>query len=87
MLHVSDNATENEFLSLVLSLRACNRDCCAKFVDILGLRTIFPLLMKTPSRKHRRGVSAEEHEEHTVGIVASLLKNCREPHKQRVLAK
>ena len=51
------------------------RDNCVKFVDILGLRTLFPLFMKTPSRNKRAGVSSEEHEERTVSIMASLLKN------------
>merc|ERR1719259_12956 len=50
-------------------------DNCIKFVDILGLRTLFPLFMKTPSRNKRAGVSSEEHEERTVSILASLLKN------------
>jgi beta-catenin-like protein 1 len=38
------------------------KDNCSKFVDILGLRIIFPLFMKTPSRSKRRTLSAEEHE-------------------------
>lgn len=36
-------------------------DNCQKFVDILGLRTIFPLFMKTPS-KGRAGPSPAELE-------------------------
>jgi len=47
---------------------------CIKFIDILGLRTIFPLFMKTPSRS-KRGISAEEHEEFVISILASLFKN------------
>jgi len=62
------------------------RDNCHKFIDILGLRTIFPLFMKTP-KKNKRTVSAEEHEEHVISIVASLMKNCRGPQRQRMLAK
>jgi len=50
-------------------------DNCIKFVDILGLRTLFPLFMKTPKRSKRGGTSAEEHEEHTISILASLFKN------------
>lgn len=50
-------------------------DNCIKFVDILGLRTLFPLFMKTPKRSKRAGVSAEEHEEHVISIMASLFKN------------
>ena len=38
------------------------KDNCAKFVDILGLRTIFPLFMKTPKKQKRKGMSAEEYE-------------------------
>ena len=63
------------------------RDNCAKFVDILGLRTIFPLFMKTPKRSKRKGVSAEEHEEHAISIVASLMKNCRSAQRTRLLNK
>ena len=62
-------------------------DCCNKFVEILGLRTIFPLFMKTPKRHKRKGVSVEEHEEHVISIVASLLKNCRNQQRSRLLAK
>lgn len=63
------------------------KDNCSKFIDILGLRTIFPLFMKTPGRAKRKGVSAEEHEEHAVSIVASLTKNTRGQQRQRLLAK
>lgn len=63
------------------------KDNCVKFVDVLGLRTIFPLFMKTPKKQKRKGVSIEQHEEHVVSIVASLLKNCKGPQKQRILTK
>jgi beta-catenin-like protein 1 len=63
------------------------KDNCAKFVDILGLRTIFPLFMKTPKRSKRKGVSAEEHEEHVIAIVASLMKNCKGAQRQRLVSK
>ena len=38
------------------------KDNCNKFVDILGLRTIFPLFMKTPKKNRKKIVTAEEHE-------------------------
>lgn len=38
------------------------KENCAKFVEILGLRTIFPLFMKTPKKTKRKGMSAEEFE-------------------------
>ena len=67
-------------------------DNCIKFVDILGLRTLFPLFMKTPSRTKRAGVSSEEHEERTVSILATLLKNVTSANnaakqRERILVK
>lgn len=41
---------------------ADGKDNCSKFVDILGLRTIFPLFMKTPTKNRKKIVTAEEHE-------------------------
>ncbi|KAJ7332273.1 hypothetical protein JRQ81_014453 [Phrynocephalus forsythii] len=38
-------------------------DNCHKFVDILGLRTIFPLFMKSPKKIKKVGTSEKEHEE------------------------
>ncbi|XP_040580272.1 beta-catenin-like protein 1 [Lepeophtheirus salmonis] len=64
------------------------KDCCNKLVDVLGLRTIFPLFMKTPKKSKRKGVTADEHEERTVSIVSSLLRNIRTgTQRQRLLAK
>ena len=63
------------------------RDNCAKFIDVLGLRTIFPLFMKTPKKQKRQGVTVDEHEEHVVSIIGSLLKNCRGSQRQRLVAK
>lgn len=60
---------------------------CDKFADILGLRTLFPLFMKTPSKHKRKGHTAEEHEEHVTGIVCSLLRYCSPAQRQRVLSK
>ena len=37
-------------------------DNCHKFVDILGLRSIFPLFMKTPKRHRRVGTNIDEME-------------------------
>jgi len=57
---------------------------CRKFVEILGLRTIFPLFMKTPSRGRRAGVTAEEHEEHVINILASLFRNNKAGNDENV---
>lgn len=37
-------------------------DNCHKFVDILGLRTVFPLFMKTPKKMKKTGTSEKDHE-------------------------
>ncbi|CAH1183171.1 unnamed protein product [Phaedon cochleariae] len=63
------------------------KDNCNKFVDILGLRTIFPLFMKTPKRNRRKVLSTEEHEEHVSSIIASMLRNCRGSQRQRLVSK
>ncbi|XP_075756909.1 beta-catenin-like protein 1 isoform X2 [Pelodiscus sinensis] len=39
-------------------------DNCHKFVDILGLRTIFPLFMKSPKKIKKVGTTEKEHEGH-----------------------
>jgi len=43
--------------------------------------------MKTPKRQKRKGVTIEEHEEHVISILASLLKNCEATQRQRILSK
>ena len=37
-------------------------DSAVKLLDILGLRTIFPLFMKTPKKSKLKGLLAEEFE-------------------------
>ena len=46
------------------------RENCQKLVDILGLRTIFPLFMKTPKKHKTRLLSSEEYEEHLCSIIS-----------------
>ena len=62
-------------------------DNCSKFVDILGLRTLFPLFMKPPKKHKKVGMSTKDHEEHAVSIIASMLHNLRGSQRQRLLAK
>uniref|UniRef100_A0A1E1XAD6 Beta-catenin-like protein 1 N-terminal domain-containing protein n=1 Tax=Amblyomma aureolatum TaxID=187763 RepID=A0A1E1XAD6_9ACAR len=62
-------------------------DNCNKFVDILGLRTVFPLFMQTPRKYKKKGASPEEHEEHVCSVIASMLKNCKPTQRQRLLNK
>lgn len=63
------------------------KDNCNKFVDILGLRTIFPLFMKTPKKNRKKIITVEEHEEHVLSIICSMMKNCKGPQRQRLLSK
>ncbi|KAG2464467.1 CTBL1 protein, partial [Polypterus senegalus] len=62
-------------------------DNCHKFVDILGLRTIFPLFMKTPKKMKKAGISDKEHEEHVCSIIASMLRNLKGQQRTRLLSK
>uniref|UniRef100_A0A7N6A316 Beta-catenin-like protein 1 N-terminal domain-containing protein n=1 Tax=Anabas testudineus TaxID=64144 RepID=A0A7N6A316_ANATE len=62
-------------------------DNCHKFVDILGLRTIFPLFMKTPKKMKKTGASEKEHEEHVCSIIASMLRNLKSQQRTRLLNK
>ncbi|KAF6727999.1 Beta-catenin-like protein 1 [Oryzias melastigma] len=62
-------------------------DNCHKFVDILGLRTIFPLFMKTPKKMKKTGVPEKEHEEHVCSIIASMLRNLKSQQRTRLLNK
>ncbi|KAF3696565.1 Beta-catenin-like protein 1 Nuclear-associated protein [Channa argus] len=62
-------------------------DNCHKFVDILGLRTIFPLFMKTPKKMKKTGNSEKEHEEHVCSIIASMLRNLKSQQRTRLLNK
>ncbi|OBS69061.1 hypothetical protein A6R68_02384, partial [Neotoma lepida] len=44
-------------------------DNCHKFVDILGLRTIFPLFMKSPRKIKKVGTTEKEHEAHPEALL------------------
>ncbi|XP_021946163.1 beta-catenin-like protein 1 [Folsomia candida] len=58
-----------------------------KVVEILGLRTLFPLFMKTPKKSKRKGISALEHEEHCVSVIAGIIQHVMGPTRNRVLLK
>ncbi len=50
-------------------------DNCNKFVEVYGLRSLFPCFMKTPKKSKKVGTSKSEHEEHVCSIVAALFQN------------
>ncbi|CAH8643562.1 unnamed protein product [Schistosoma rodhaini] len=75
---------------------------CSKFIEILGLRTIFPLFMHCPREHALRstssgsktkvkvisGPTSAEMEEHVINIISALLRHSPpETFKPRVLAK
>ena len=46
-----------------------------KFVEVYGLRSIFPAFMKTPEKSKKVDISGEEHEEHVHSTFSSLFRN------------
>merc|ERR1719320_1581772 len=60
---------------------------CAKFVEIYGLRTLFPLFMRPPKKNKKIGSTVKDHEEHIVSIMANMLQNLKGSAKARVVAK
>ncbi|CAG7836980.1 unnamed protein product [Allacma fusca] len=58
-----------------------------KMIEILGLRTLFPLFMKTPKKAKRKGLTAMEHEEHVVSIIASIFQHVSGQFRGRLLVK
>uniref|UniRef100_A0A1I7W6I2 Beta-catenin-like protein 1 n=1 Tax=Heterorhabditis bacteriophora TaxID=37862 RepID=A0A1I7W6I2_HETBA len=63
------------------------KDNCNKFVEILGLRTLFPLYMRTPSKVKRKDTTPDEHEEHVCAILSALFRSCGEDARQRMMLK
>ncbi|WKX89323.1 hypothetical protein Q1695_008737 [Nippostrongylus brasiliensis] len=63
------------------------KDNCNKFVEILGLRTLFPLFMRTPSKVKRKDTTPDEHEEHVCAILSSLFRSCGDAARQRMMSK
>ncbi|XP_054159674.1 beta-catenin-like protein 1 [Oppia nitens] len=63
--------------------------CCNKFVEILGLRVLMPILMKPKSivSNKKELTSIDEVEEHCLSIIVALLTHCKTDLKRRVLAK
>ncbi|CAJ0955018.1 unnamed protein product, partial [Mesorhabditis belari] len=60
---------------------------CAKFIEILGLRTLFPLFLRTPTKVKRKDTTPNEHEEHVCAILAALMRSCDEDARQRIMQK
>lgn len=65
-------------------------DNCERFVEALGLKTLFSAFMGKGVKKHKVGASsAAEDDEHIVGILVSLFSNLASdtPARIRLLSK
>lgn len=67
-------------------------ESCKKFVDILGLRVIFPVFMKPKSiiggvKKREVPAAVDLIEEQCLTIILSLLRFCETDQKKRIVAK
>ena len=60
---------------------------CVKFVELYGLRTIFPFFMLPNKACKKNAISGMEQDEHVISILLSLLQNAHGSLKDRVLAK
>jgi len=63
------------------------RDNSVKYVEILGLKTLFPLFMKTPKRNKKTGHTENDHEEAIVSIIGNLMRNLSGSLKRRLVDK
>ncbi|KAJ3215401.1 hypothetical protein HDU67_000446 [Dinochytrium kinnereticum] len=67
------------------------KGCCERFIEIMGLKSIFPIFMKKGQRSYKKeykAYSEVEEEEHLVSIIFSLLRNSSEKEQfQRILLK
>ncbi|XP_027037443.1 beta-catenin-like protein 1 [Pocillopora damicornis] len=60
---------------------------CSKFIEFLGLRSLFPLFMKPFKNNKKVGSSEEETEEHTCSIIMWLFRNLSGNLKTRLVQK
>ncbi|KAI6182919.1 DUF1716 domain-containing protein [Aphelenchoides bicaudatus] len=60
---------------------------CDKFIDIYGLRTLFPMFMRTPDKNKKKDTMPDEHDEHVLSVIDALLFQCSDENKERVLQK
>ena len=62
-------------------------DNCNKFVEVYGLRSIFPAFMKPPKKTKKADTSELEHEEHVCSIIGSLFANTQAALRERLVSK
>ena len=62
-------------------------DNCIKFIELYGLRTIFPFFMLPNKYFKKNAISGMEQDEHVISILLSLIQNVQGQLKDRVLGK
>ena len=60
---------------------------CVKFIELYGLRTIFPFFMLPNKTCKKNAISGMEQDEHVISILVSLIRNVQGQQKERVLTK
>ena len=60
---------------------------CVKFIELYGLRTIFPFFMLPNKTCKKNAISGMEQDEHVISILLSLIRNVQGQQKERVLTK
>ena len=61
---------------------------CVKFIEVYGLRSLFPAFMKPPKKSKKADTSEFEHEEHVCSIIGSLFSNTHNlAHRERLVGK
>ncbi|KAJ3160167.1 hypothetical protein HDU86_001003 [Geranomyces michiganensis] len=72
-------------------LGAAGAACCAHFVEIYGLKTLFPLLMRKGAKTYKKAYktfSELEEDEHVITILASLFRSLSDlAARERLMAK
>lgn len=65
--------------------------CCNKFVEILGLRVLMPIFLKPSSiighKRKKKQSLIDQAEEHSLSIILTLLRFCKQENLKRVLNK
>ena len=60
---------------------------CIKFIELYGLRTIFPFFMLPNKSCKKNAISGMEQDEHVISILLSLIQNVQGQLKDRLLGK
>uniref|UniRef100_A0A5S6QR11 Beta-catenin-like protein 1 n=1 Tax=Trichuris muris TaxID=70415 RepID=A0A5S6QR11_TRIMR len=88
MLRESKQSREGALKVLDYVMTGTNsREQCVQYVEIFGLRTLFPLFMRPPVKSIRKNHSVREREEHVCSVIASLFQNCQSEQRLRLFKK